>query len=66
MSHASHTLHSEKSAERSSEGGSEGVKKVIATVGLGDIVQRQLSCRGMLLPDLGTFLTDSNWLVKHI
>ena len=64
LSHASHALHSEKSAERSSGGGSEGIKKDFSTVGLGGI--GQLSSRGTLLPDLGTFLADSNCLVMHI
>ena len=33
-----HTPHNEKSAEHSSEGGSEGIKKAFAAVGLAGIV----------------------------
>ncbi len=46
-----HTLrapHNEKSAERPSEGGFEGIEKVFAAVGLGGAVETQPARRGKL------------------
>jgi hypothetical protein len=43
---------SEKSAERPSEGGFEGIEKVFAAVGLGGAAQPQPARRGMLSQDL--------------
>ena len=42
----------DKSTERPSEGGSEGIEKVLAAVGLGGAAQPTPVCRGMLSRDL--------------